>query len=394
MSERSDIVAIFGMSFQPYQGRYLRVLNQLRALARTGFRVTLLCWDRECTQPQTEKVHDIHVYRLRIAAPVGQGPRVNAPNVLRFNRAAYRYLAEHPPSVIHCYNLDGIGATYLAARRLKARTVLDLCEPEYYALWKRRYRWLLKIVNGIEKSVARSADHVFVHNRFQVRKFTGYGIGHVTQVGSYPNCAMIPAKPAPPRGDRFVIGRLGTIYADTGIEEMLEAYRMLLERAESRDCARRYHLFLAGKVFDVYRSIFEALIEPFGDKITVHGTFDSAGMPELYRALDMSLVLARRTRWFRNITPTKLFDSMANGVPVLASDIGDVRDVIDEADWGIVVDERDPLSICNGIESIAETPGLRERMAAGALKLARERYTWEVYEPAFLERYASLVGSP
>lgn len=392
MSNQVDIIALFGMSFQPYQGRYLRVLNQLRALARTGRRVTLICWDREGTHPEQETVEGVHIHRLRIPAPIGQGPRKNAPNVIRFNRAAYRYLIEQAPRVIHCFNLDGIGAAYRAARRLKTRAVLDLCEPEYYALWKGHYRWLLRVVNGIEKFVARRFDRVFVHNRFQVRKFAAYGIEHVTQVGSYPNRCMIPAEPAQTRPDRFVIGRLGTIYENNGIEELLAAYRLLLERAVSREGAPGYHLFLAGKVFDTYRPTFETLVEPFGDTITVHGTFHSADMSELYRGLDLSLVLARRTRWFRNITPTKLFDSMANGVPVLASDIGDVRDVIDEADWGIVVDERDPYSICKGIESVAETPDLRGRMAASALKLAHDVYTWEVCEPAFLERYASLLS--
>jgi glycosyltransferase involved in cell wall biosynthesis len=299
-----------------------------------------------------------------------------------------------PVDIVHCYNLDAVLAAFAAARRRRKRSVLDLCEPEYYALWGARYRWLLTPINALERALARRFDQVFVHNRFQMRKFSEAGVRHLTQIGSYPNRSMIPADAPRAEGDVFVIGRLGTIYEDNGIEEMLEAYRLLLDRERARGGRRRYRLFLAGRVFDRYRPTFERLIEPFRGQITLRDAFDAEEMPRLYGELDLSLVLARRTRWFRNITPTKLFDSMACGVPVLASDIGEVREILAEGEWGTIVDERDPASICEGIERIAQTPGLRDRMARSARHLAHDRYTWEAYEPAFRECYARLSSPP
>jgi glycosyltransferase involved in cell wall biosynthesis len=391
----SKVIALFGMSFHPAQGRYLRVRNQLRALAAAGHDVLLLCWDREGRLPMEESRDGIRIRRIRIPAPVGAGPRRNAGNVLRFNRAAYRHLMREPVDVVHCYNLDAIFAAFVAAKRRRARAVLDLCEPEYYALWKARYRWLLGVVNAIELGLARRFDHVLVHNRFQVRKFEEAGIRHLTQVGSYPNRDVIPEAPTRSDGARFVIGRLGTIYEDNGIEEILEAYRMLLDRERDRRDGPAFHLFLAGRVFDRYRETFERLVEPFRDRMTVHGAFDASEMAALYRRIDLSLVLARRTRWFRNITPTKLFDSMACGVPVLASDIGEARETIDEGRFGLIVDERDPRAICEAIEAIALPPGVRDGMARNAVALARRRYTWEACEPGFLAAYSRVMeGAP
>jgi glycosyltransferase involved in cell wall biosynthesis len=388
---RLKIVAVFGMSYHPSQGRYLRVHNQLRALSRAGHDVLLICWDRECRLPQEEACDGFRIRRIRIAAPVGQGPRRNGWNVLRFNRAVHRCLMTEPVDVVHCYNLDAILAVFLAARRRRKRAVLDLCEPEYYGLWKGRYHWLLGLINTLERGLARRFDQVFVHNRFQVEKFESAGIRHLAQVGSYPNRHMIPQDPTGSGGSRFVIGRLGTIYEDNGIEEMLEAYRLLRERERARGGARSFHLHLAGRVFDSYRPTFERLIEPFKDELTAHGPYAAFEMPALYAQLDLSLVLARQTRWFRNITPTKLFDSMACGVPVVASRIGDVKQIVEEAEWGLTVDERDPRDICEAIETIALTPGLRDRMARNAARLASEKYTWEVYEPRFLACYSRLA---
>ena len=385
------VVAIFGMSFHPSQGRYLRVHNQLRALAASGYDVLLLCWDRECRQPEEEVRDGFRIRRIRIPAPVGQGPRRNGWNVVRFNRAVYRCLMTEPVDIIHCYNLDAILAAFLVARRRHKKAVLDLCEPDYYGLWKARYRWLLGLINAVERGLARRFDQVFVHNRFQVRKFHSAGIDHLTQVGSYPNRHMVPKAPTGSDGSRFVIGRLGTIFEDNGIEEILEAYRLLLERERGRGGARGYHLYLAGRVFDRYRPTFQRLVEPLQDQMTVHGPFDAFEMATLYRRLDLSLVLARKTRWFRNITPTKLFDSMACGVPVVASRIGDVKEIVDEGQWGMTVDERDPRSICEAIETIALTPGLRDRMARNALRLAHDKYTWEVCEPDFMACYSRIA---
>jgi len=390
----AKVVAVFGMSFQPSQGRYLRVYNQLRALAASGYDVLLLCWDRECRQPEEEAGEGFRVRRIRLAAPVGRGPRRNGLNVLRFNLAVYRRLMTEPVDVIHCFNLDAILASFLAAKRRGLKAVLDLCEPEYYALWNARYRWLLGPINAIEHRLAKRFDQVFVHNRFQVRKFRRLGIDHLAQVGSYPNRWMVRDVPAGSSGSKFVIGRLGTIFEDNGIEEILEAYRLLLERERGRGGPPRFHLYLAGRVFDRYSKTFERLVAPFQGQVTVRGAFDALEVSTLYAGLDLSLVLARRTRWFRNITPTKLFDSMACGVPVVASEIGDVREILDEGEWGLTVDERDPRSICEAIETIALTPGLRDRMARNAVRLANDKYTWEVYEPAFKECYSRLALAP
>jgi glycosyltransferase involved in cell wall biosynthesis len=379
------------MSFHPSQGRYLRVHNQLRALAAAGYDVLLLCWDRDGRQPEEEARDGFRIRRIRIPAGVGHGPRRSALKVLRFNRAIYRALMTEPVDVVHCFNLDAIVAAFVAAKRRGKRAVLDLCEPEYYGLWKASYRPLLLLVNAIERQLARRFDQVFVHNRFQVRKFQSYGIPHLAQIGSYPNRHMIPKSPSGSEADRFVIGRLGTIYEDNGIEEILEAYRLLLERERGRGGPPRYHLYLAGRVFDSYAPTFQRLIEPFRDQITVEGSFDAFDMARLYAKLDLSLVLARRTRWFRNITPTKLFDSMACGVPVVASDIGEVKEILEEAQWGLTVDERNPLRICEAIETISLTPGLRDRMARAAMRLAHDKYTWEVCEPVFMGNYARLA---
>ncbi len=113
---KPKVVMLFSMSFQPYQGRYLRVYNEAKTLADSGYDVTLLAWDREGDSPEEELRNGIQIKRFHIPAGVGVGPHRNAFNVWKFNRAAFRYLMKHPFDIVHCHNLDAIVMSLVAAR--------------------------------------------------------------------------------------------------------------------------------------------------------------------------------------------------------------------------------------------------------------------------------------
>jgi len=386
---RARVIMLFSMSFQPFQGRYLRVYNQAKALAARGHDVTLVAWDRECRYPKEEIFEGIRIIRFWIRAGVGEGPR-NGINVARFNWAVLRTLWSHPFDVLHCFNMDAIVAGLFAAKMRGKKAVLDLCEPEYYGFWDPRFGFLLRGIRWLEKTLAKRFDHLIVHNAYQVNKFRSYGISHISQVGSYPNRSMLARSVKAGKGSTITVGRLGTIYEDNGIEELIAAFQRLLDKSSKGPPAVKYKLFLAGRVYDSYRGTFESLVQSLGKNVEVLGAYRVDDLPRLYRNIDISIMTYRSKSWFGNVTPTKLFDSLVNGVPVVGNDIGEVGRILKENDCGVIVDERDPDSICQGIERLAMDDRLRKRMAENALKAARERYTWEAVEPVFLEAYQSL----
>ena len=384
------IVMLYSLSFQPDQGWYRRVYNEAKALVEDGHDVTLLAWDRECQWPEDEVRDGIRIHRFRLRAGLSQGPRKNGVKHLRFSRWILSYLRRCEFDVVHCFNVDTMLPGLLAARWRKRRAVLDLCEPEYYrGFWNRRCDWLVRGIGWMEKTLARRFDHLFVHNTYQIEKFRACGISRITQVGSYPNRSMLAADLDRPQGETVVIGRLGSIYANNGYEEVVAAFRKLLDRRSQARDALRFRLRLAGNVFDRYRPAFEALVGPLGENIDLSGVFDVSELPQLYRQIDISLLLYGKGP-FGNVTPTKLFESMACGVPVVANAVGDMGTIVAEGPCGVIVDESDPESICDGIERLACDGQLRRAMAANAVRLARERYTWEAVQPAFLESYRAL----
>jgi len=384
-----QVVMLYSRSFLPYEGWYRRVHNQAKSLVEAGHRVTLLAWDRECRSPAEETLDGIRIKRFHIPAGVALGPK-NGRNHLKYARAVYGYLRGADFDVVHCFNVDTMPTGLLAARRRGKKAVLDLCEPDYYrGFWNARYNWLLHGVNWVEKALARRFDHVFVHNTYQVGKFRDCGISRLTQVGSYPNRSMLATTLDRPNRDTVVIGRIGTAYANNGYEELVAAFGQMLQRQAGAADGPKYKLRIAGKVFDTYRPAFEKLVEPLGDRVEVTGAFDVAELPRLYREIDISILLYGG-EGFGNVTPTKLFESMACGVPVVANAFGNVAEILSGGDCGVVVDGVDPDSICRGIEKLACDADLRRRMAANAVRLAHDRYTWEAVCGDFLSAYEAL----
>ncbi|GAB4339386.1 MAG: glycosyltransferase family 4 protein [Candidatus Abyssubacteria bacterium] len=382
---KKNIAMLFGMSFLPNQGRYQRSFNEARSLARAGHHVVVLAWDRDLQCPEHETLEGVKIERLRVPAGFQAGPLKTFPKLLKFYQQALRRLKSMEIDVIHCFNLDPVIPALLAARLRKKPFVLDLCEPNYYANWKPVYRPLHAAVNYLEKAVARRADYLFVHNRYQMEKFRSYGVTRLEQIGSYPNRSDITQRPVvTQRTDEAVIGRIGSIYKDNGVEELVGAFAVLLREFP------RLRLLLAGKVAPRYQATFDALIAPVRDRVDVTGAFSFSDMPNLYSRIDISVMLYIRNEHFLNVTPTKFFDSLASGVPLVTSDIGGLREIVERHQCGIVVDETDCASICDGLTRLIKDPDLRRTMAENGLRLAAQTYNWEAQEQRFLEIYDSL----
>jgi glycosyltransferase involved in cell wall biosynthesis len=305
--------------------------------------------------------------------------------MLSFYWKAMRRVRAIDPDVIHCFNLDAALPSILAAKLGKRKFVLDLCEPNYYGNWGKMYGPLHAFVSCLERGIARASDYLFVHNLFQVQKFRDCGVTSLEQIGSYPNrCDVVETVSVSDRTEDAVIGRIGSIYHNNGVEELVGAFKLLLEKYP------RVRLLLAGKVAPKYQATLDSLVSPIREHVDLTGAFSFSDMPRLYGQTDISVMLYVRNEHFVNVTPTKFFDSMASGVPLVTSDIGGLRKIVEQHDCGVVVDETDTESVCAELERLILSPELRRTLAENGLRLAEEKYNWEAQEGRFLEIYDNL----
>jgi glycosyltransferase involved in cell wall biosynthesis len=90
--------------------------------------------------------------------------------------------------------------------------------------------------------------------------------------------------------------------------------------------------------------------------------------------------------------PTKMFEYMAAGLPVLVTDLPLVREIVESARCGVVVEPRSAAALAGGIrELLADRVELR-KTAAFARQAALEQFNWARSEGQLLIAYRQLLG--
>jgi len=104
-----------------------------------------------------------------------------------------------------------------------------------------------------------------------------------------------------------------------------------------------------------------------------------------YRAADVCLVPSRSESF-----GLVALEAAACGTPVVASDVGGLRTLVDHGRTGYLVEEPDPEAYAAWVRQILAEPLLAERLSTGAVLRAR-RYTWSRAAHLLVEIYADLT---
>jgi glycosyltransferase involved in cell wall biosynthesis len=95
----------------------------------------------------------------------------------------------------------------------------------------------------------------------------------------------------------------------------------------------------------------------------------------------------------RLTTPNKLFEAMAAGVPVVATDLPGMAPIVRETGFGVLVDPADPAALASGIRAIVDaSDSVRAAYRDAATRAAHAEYNWERQLAALLREYSRLTG--
>lgn len=94
-----------------------------------------------------------------------------------------------------------------------------------------------------------------------------------------------------------------------------------------------------------------------------------------------------------NAMPNKLFEYMAAGLPIIASNFPLWREIIEGNECGITVEPLDPKKIAGAIEYLLDHPEIRHKMSENGRRAFLERYNWNTEAKTLLDLYKRLMGS-
>jgi phosphatidylinositol alpha-mannosyltransferase len=134
------------------------------------------------------------------------------------------------------------------------------------------------------------------------------------------------------------------------------------------------HLHIYGEGAD--RKRIEQAIAKFNAPVTMHG---AARSPQEALSQSGMLVLPSLAEGFGLV----LIEAMAAGVPVVATDVPGIRDVLRHDQTGLLARPADPISLAACIGRIVRDQKLRQRLIETAAADVRQRFSWDVVLPQY-----------
>jgi len=170
------------------------------------------------------------------------------------------------------------------------------------------------------------------------------------------------------RSGDFVVGYVGTIGMAHSLENVLEAAKLTN--------GARIRFLLVGPGAE--REKLAAKVADLGlTNVTIAPSQPKDKMPAVWSICDVALVHLRNTKVFESVLPSKIFEAMAMGLPILlASPEGEAKRLITSEGCGVAIRAEDPAELAAAAISLANDARTREYLAAKSLRAA-PKYTRE-----------------
>lgn len=181
---------------------------------------------------------------------------------------------------------------------------------------------------------------------------------------------------------------LGRVKKERGLKEAVRAF----EKVKAR---------FPGALFDIvgdivpssYEDELRDLVGRLGlqDSIIFHGFVPYPETVGYLRKASCGIVTFLPANNNMACLPNKLFEYMAAGLPVVASDFELYREVVRGSECGLTVDATDPDSIADAVIRVFDDPAEAARMGKRGQTAFREKYNWQKEEKKLLDLYGELL---
>ena len=211
------------------------------------------------------------------------------------------------------------------------------------------------------RRLAERMDATIVHTRHGAELLGSGPRVHVIPHGAFEHLTHQPdERPLPPElaaVEGPVVLCFGVVRPYKGVDVLADAFRSV-DGAE---------LWVVGRPLGVS---LEALRAPANVRFVPRYVSD-AELPAFFRRADL-LVLPHRTVDVSGV----LFAGLAFGRPMVLSDVGGFRELVEEHGAGRLVPPGDPSAVANAIGELLADPAERERLAERARAAAAGPYSW------------------
>ena len=204
---------------------------------------------------------------------------------------------------------------------------------------------------------------------------------HCRRQRMIPNAIEIDLPGATGSSDGRCLGFLGRLVEQKNPLSLLEVLDTL------RGEGYRLAIIGDGPLLDELRRRATALA--LTDRVEFVGSLPRPQALERLRAVD---VLLMPSLW--EGMPLAALEAMAMGVPVVASAVGGLREIIEDDRSGFLIDSRDPARYAAAVRRLSADPTQRATIVARARAVVAQRFAWAAAQEVYLDLYRAALARP
>lgn len=348
-----------------------RVAKSCMTLYKLGYDIVLIGRRLKHSLPMDERPY--RTVRMRLLFTSG------AAFYAEYNVRLFLYLLFHKFDLLLSNDLDTLLANHLASVIKSKELVYDSHEyftevPELKAnkfakkTWEMIEGWIfpkLKHTITVNDSIAELYNAKYGKLPLVVRNVPS---SNNTNLSFRPSIQL--------NGKRMIIMQ-GAINIDRGAEEIVQAMKFVDNAV----------LYLIGNG-DVFTDVKELIAKlNLSEKVVILPAMPYNELIEYTKMSTVGVSLEKKTNInYIYSLPNKLFDYIQNQVPVLASDMVEIRKIITKYNIGEILEQHNPQQIAMKINSMLSNPEQLEVYRRNC-KIASQELCWENEEHVLIELY-------
>lgn len=361
-----------------------RVLKEAQSLKRAGYDPFVVAL-HEPGLAERELVHGIAVHRVRL---LSRGwPKVLPAQLFKYFEWLWRaFLLARKAAIVHCNDLPTLpaGAVARMLSRKRTRVVYDAHEFEINDV-ANEPRWKIRIKSLMERFWIRHADATMTVSESIADEYVRmYGIAKPALVLNCPPLAPLPEadlfrSTLGIASDSLIFLYQGGLAPGRGIESIIAAFKAMSDNS-------RVVVFMG---YGPLATMIQDAAATHGN-IYYHPAVSPDVLPAYTASADVGLCLIENLCLSYNYClPNKLFEYLMAGLPVLVSDLQELRRFVRQHPVGPIVatDAQAIRNTATGIDRI-QISAYRQ-----AVHTARTIFHWQAQERELLRVYATVTAS-
>jgi len=357
-----------------------RPLKEARALARSGYQVTILAWDREGeTRLDSVMEGGVVVKRWRLHAGHGT-PIRTVPKLFLFYAWCVVQVISMSVDVVHCHDVDTLPAGFASKAFKLGRTKMVYDMHDLPEAFLRFFPFASAMQKGFLRGVRRHADLL-------VSASEGY-TGYLRRAGLKMKRAVVvlnapslkegrePRKPS----DAFNVVYYGALEEERGVKLLVDAIKnrpgVTLTLAGRGALAKWVEQ--AAENSDNIRFLGWLNLDDLDEAVR-----EAHLLPSFYAPTSTNILLS---------TPGKLLKSFSLSIPAVVTNGTHQAELVARFGCGLAVPWGKPEDIGAAVTSLAGDRMGYERMTRLAFAAFQGELNWETMETRLIRAYSEMVG--